>query len=153
MDKKQKEDKNKINPIAKENEGNLTLQEIEELSKSMNPTKDDNSDTQFVSEEVSSFDTFFSKIIDGLFDSANISMMTEYSDEDAIFAASKGIFLSKNCNVPIIKSFIDEYERRMVSKARQGRQEMVASLERRQEYERSQQINAGIQLGQTLNRR
>lgn len=96
MDKKQKEDKNKINPIAKENEGNLTLQEIEELSKSMNPTKDDNSDTQFVSEEVSSFDTFFSKIIDGLFDSANISMMTEYSDEDAIFAASKGIFLSKN---------------------------------------------------------
>lgn len=133
---KKKEDK-KLTPIAKKENGDLTPEQIKEIAEGFK----DNADIEVMENNNINTDTLFSEILQQLVSSKDISMKTEYEEDDSIYAATVLSYLGKLCNVPIINKFIEEYEMRKVSKNRKGRIEILLGLEKREEDIRSRQLN------------
>ena len=138
-EKKEEKKKSKLNPIAKESKGSLTDSNLKELEDSFINNR--NGDIEVIDTSQESTDTFFSNVLDKLFSDKDIDMKTEYPDEETIFASSKATFISKIANVSLIGKFIEQYERKLVSKGRKGRMDIILGLQRRQEEEQAKLMN------------
>lgn len=97
--------------------------------------------------EESESNSFFRRIIDHLFSPANVSAKTEYLDEAENLYGSMLEFISVYADIPSLAEFVRTFETKRISLKRQGRIEIVKSLERRQEevdFQRQQQFNQGL---------
>lgn len=77
-------------------------------------------------------DTFFKAIIDNLYSKKNISLKTEYMNEDENFTGAKLEFLTSECGFEMGKQFLPTWEEKRVSLNRKSRQEIIMALWERQ---------------------
>lgn len=137
MANKKESKKSKLNPIAKEEKGNLTDAELKEIAKGF----ESNADIEVIDNNNVNTDTLFAEILNQLVSKKDISMKTEYEEDDTIYAATVLDYVGRVANVPLINKFIESYEMRKVSKNRKGRIEILLGLEKRQEDIESRQRN------------
>lgn len=96
----------------------------------------DNEDNEIEIMESSIYDdteSYFKSIIDKLSSPENIAMKTDYNDRESIFISAKFYVISKAFNIPLYAEFINELDKRAVSLHRQGRRELIFSLQKREE--------------------
>lgn len=84
-------------------------------------------------------DSFFKNVIDKLFNDENVSLKTEYENEDSVFCGAKLDFLTSECGFKFGTKFLPLREKKMISHKRQSRREIVATMWEKKEEIRAQE--------------
>lgn len=84
-------------------------------------------------------DSFFQETIKQLMSDENISLKTEYMNEDETFTGSKLEFLTRECGFESGQEFLPIWEKKRVSQGRKSRQEVVLTLRERMEERMAQE--------------
>jgi len=128
-EKSTKEDKKKLNPVIIEHEG-MDIDNLEEIKKALTDSKifdykqESNKDMS---------DNFFRAVITEMMNDNNISLKTEYLNQNENFSGSKLEFLSKYANMPQLHDFIKILETKRVSLNRKSRIELIKAFDKREE--------------------
>lgn len=119
-------------PIIIEEYKETNISNLEDIKKLINTGKNlleikGGNDSQFNS------DSFFKEVITQLLSGDNISLKTEYINQNENFAGSKLEFLAKFGNMPYLTDFIKIFETKRVSLGRKSRIELIKAFEKRDE--------------------
>lgn len=119
-------------PVIIEEHKETNISNLEDIKKLINTGKNlleikGGNDSQFNS------DSFFKEVITQLLSGDNISLKTEYINQNENFAGSKLEFLAKFGNMPYLTDFIKIFETKRVSLGRKSRIELIKAFEKRDE--------------------
>lgn len=150
-----KKDEQTLKPFIEENKGNLEKDfrsifsnipevELKEITAGELPDIINDSDDK------DKIDSYFKAIINNLYSKENISLKTEYMNEDENFSGAKLEFLTSECGFHMGRAFLPIWEQKRVSLNRKSRQEIIMALWQRQneiaEQERTKRLHEGVNI-------
>lgn len=126
MKKKMEINTEKLNPKTIDEKGNLDISDLQELAEGLNKTifieGNNNQDNKVLP------DGYFQQIICELMSDKNISLKTEYLNQDEQFDGSKIDFMIKKGGFTFAKTHLHNWKKDRVSLGRKSRIEIVTSL-------------------------
>lgn len=105
--KQKKLNEPELSPICEKKESSLDIKDLQEISQNI-------SNTMFIDNATTgsgdSFETFIKTIVENLFSEENISLKTEYKQEDEQFCSSKLDFLINKGGFGIGKNWLHQWK-------------------------------------------